>query len=63
MPNAKEWREGIGNVVEAVVGDNITKQQDEVACANMVCFVVGGESPDSIGGGWEGGTLTGGLGG
>ncbi len=58
----KGRREGVGNVVEKVRGENITEQQGEVARANVVRVLVGVRSPPSIGCGWEGKTLSGGLG-
>jgi hypothetical protein len=53
---------GVEDVVKEVGGDDITEQQGGVACANVAKVVVGVGSPPSIGCGWEGRTLSGGLG-
>jgi hypothetical protein len=58
----KGRRERLGDVVEKVEGDDTTEQQGEVARANMVRVLVGVGSPPSVGCGWEGRTLSGGLG-
>ncbi len=54
---------GVEDVIDEVRGDDITEQQDGVTRANVVRIVVGiGSPPPSIGCGWEGRTLSGGLG-
>ncbi len=58
----KGRREGVGDVVKKVGGDDTNEQQGEVARANVVRVLVGVESPPSIGCGWESRTLSGGLG-
>ncbi len=58
----KGRREGVGDVVEKVGGDDTTEQQGEVARANVVRVLVGVGSPPSVGCGWEGRTSSGGLG-
>ena len=58
----KVRKEGVGDVVEKVGGDDTTEQHGEVACANMVRVLVGVGSPPSVGCGWEGKTSSGGLG-
>ena len=58
----KGRREGVGDVIEKVRGDNTTEQQGEVARTNVVRVLVGIGSPPSIGCGWEGRISSGGLG-
>jgi hypothetical protein len=58
----KGRREGVEDVVRQVRDDNTTEQQGEVAPASVVRVLVGVESPPSIGCGWGGKTLSGGLG-
>jgi hypothetical protein len=57
----KGRREGVGDVVKKVGGDDTTEQQGEVARANVVRVLVGVGSPPSVGCGWEGRTLSGRL--
>jgi hypothetical protein len=52
----------VEDVLKEVRGDNITEQQGGVACANVARVIVGVGSPPSVGCGWEGRTLSGGLG-
>ncbi len=52
----------VEDVVKEVRGDDITEQQGGVARANVARVVVGVGSPPSIGCGWEGRILSGGLG-
>jgi hypothetical protein len=51
---AIEWRKGVDNVVEEIIGDNIAEQQGDVAHASAVSDVVGVGAPPSIWLGWEG---------
>jgi hypothetical protein len=53
---------GVEDVIEEGGGDDITEQQGGVACPKVARVVVGVGSPPSIGCGWEGRTLSGGLG-
>ncbi len=50
----KGGRKGVGDVVEKFGGDDITKRQGEVACANVVRVLVGIGSPPALG---EGGRV------
>jgi hypothetical protein len=51
LPKVKGRREGVEvAVVDEVVGDDTTEQQEgEVACTNVVCVVVDIGNPPSIG--------------
>jgi hypothetical protein len=52
----------VEDAIEEVGIDDITEQQGGVTHANVARVVVGVESPPSIGCGWGGRTLSGGLG-
>ncbi len=61
LPKVKARREGLEVVIDDVSNDT-TEQQGDVACASVVCVVVGIGSPPSICWGLEGSTSSWGLG-
>jgi hypothetical protein len=56
------WREGVDNVIEEIIGDNIAEQQGDIARVNAVSDVVGVGGPPGTCLGWEGVSLSGELG-
>jgi hypothetical protein len=48
LPKVKGRRQGGDGVVKEVGGDDTSEQQGEVACANLVCVMVGVGDPPII---------------